>query len=79
MPNYTEKKIRAIVKAITWRITATLDTFLIAFIITHEFSKALQIGIFEIITKTLIYYVHERIWNRAKFGRIVVKDIDYQI
>jgi len=51
-----EYKIRSILKTLTWRITASLDTFVIAWIIT-------------VITKTFFYYFHERIWNKIKWGK----------
>ena len=73
-----EKPYRSIVKAISWRTLGTLDTILISFFITGEFTIALSIGFIELVTKTLLYYSHERIWNKIKFGKIIAKD-DYQI
>ncbi len=60
---------RSIAKAITWRITASLDTFLIAWIITGSIELGGFIAGVEAVTKIFIYYVHERIWNRIKWGR----------
>jgi len=68
------KRTRSFYKAITWRITASLDTFLVSFIITGRFDWATSIAIFEIITKSIIYYFHERIWNRVNWGRIISND-----
>tara|TARA_Y100000996_G_C22554509_1_gene655013 strand:+ start:1789 stop:2217 length:429 start_codon:yes stop_codon:yes gene_type:complete len=61
---------RSLVKAITWRITASLDTFIISFFVTGRFDWATSIAILEIITKAIIYYFHERVWNRIGWGRI---------
>tara|TARA_Y100000591_G_C21799843_1_gene681457 strand:+ start:1084 stop:1287 length:204 start_codon:yes stop_codon:yes gene_type:complete len=60
---------RSIAKAITWRITASLDTFVVAWIITGSIELGGFIAGVEAITKIFIYYVHERIWNRIKWGR----------
>jgi|TARA_B000000609_G_C24018133_1_gene263872 uncharacterized membrane protein len=60
---------RSIAKAITWRITASLDTFVIAWIITGSIELGGFIAGVEAVTKIFIYYVHERIWNRIKWGR----------
>ena len=65
-----EKPYRSLVKAISWRVTGTIDTILISFLITGQAKWALTIGFVELFTKVFLYYVHERIWNRLSFGRI---------
>lgn len=73
-----EKHYRSLVKAISWRVTGTCDTILIAWLITGQVKAALGIGFVELFTKILLYYVHERIWNRLDFGRVKAKD-DFDI
>ena len=68
------KRSRSLFKAFSWRIAASIDTFLISFIVTGRFDWATSIAIFEIITKSIIYYFHERIWNRVKWGRFKSND-----
>lgn len=63
-------KARSAVKALTWRITGTADTFIIAWLITREPLVAGGIATLEIITKTVLYYFHERGWNKIKWGRM---------
>ena len=64
---------RHLAKAITWRITGTLDTMLIGWLITGSIEVGALIGGVEILTKTVLYYVHERVWYKhIKFG---VKDV----
>ncbi len=58
-----EKK-RHLAKTLTWRILATSDTFLIAWLITGEINWAGAIAGVEVITKMILYYVHERVWYR---------------
>ena len=72
-----EKPIRSIVKAISWRATGTIDTMFISFLITGKLKFAISIGLVELITKTFLYFVHERIWNKIKFGR--TKEPDFYI
>ncbi len=62
---------RSLFKAMTWRVIASLDTFFLSYIITGRFDWATSIAIFEIITKSIIYYFHERAWNRVKWGRVI--------
>ena len=59
---------RHIVKAITWRILGTLDTILLSWIITGNALTGLKIGFAELITKMILYYLHERAWYKIDFG-----------
>ncbi|MDD3722949.1 MAG: DUF2061 domain-containing protein [Lutibacter sp.] len=65
----SEKPIRSIVKAVSWRIVGTVDTMIISWFITGELSMALSIGSVEVITKMVLYYGHERIWNLIKWRK----------
>jgi uncharacterized membrane protein len=60
-----QSRKRHIVKTITWRIVGTLDTILLSWFITGNLNTGLKIGLAEIVTKMLLYYLHERIWFRA--------------
>ena len=62
-------KQRSALKAITWRIIGTADTFTISWAITKEPVTAGAIASFEVFTKTILYYFHERGWNKIKWGR----------
>ena len=60
---------RHILKTISWRVIGTLDTIVLAWIITGNWKAGLTIGGAEVITKTVLYYYHERAWYRySKFG-----------
>lgn len=65
----TATKARSALKALTWRIIGTADTFVISWIITKEPVTAGAIASFEVITKTILYYFHERGWNYIQWGR----------
>lgn len=69
---------RSMIKAVSWRVTGTLDTILISFLVTGKIKLAISIGFIELFTKICLYYVHERIWNKISFGRVKAKD-DYSI
>ena len=66
----TDTKKRTIAKTITWRITASLTTFLIAWILTGDILVGASIGSIEAIAKIFLYYFHERGWDKIKWGRI---------
>ena len=65
----SEKASRSIVKAISWRIIGTLDTIVISWFITGEIALALSIGLVEVVTKMILYFFHERIWNIITWGK----------
>jgi uncharacterized membrane protein len=73
-----EKHYRSLVKALSWRVTGTMDTFVISYLITGQASWALKISGVELFTKIFLYYVHERIWTRISFGKVKGKD-DFHI
>ena len=62
-------KQRSALKAITWRVIGTADTFVISWVITKEPVTAGAIASFEVFTKTILYYFHERGWNYIQWGR----------
>jgi len=64
-----EKKRRSVVKMITWRVIASLDTFIIAYLITGSWKMGTSIASIEIVTKMGLYYIHERYWNKSSYGR----------
>ncbi|MGB5919879.1 DUF2061 domain-containing protein [Arcobacter sp.] len=72
-----EKAYRSIVKSISWRTVGTLDTMIISYFITGDLVMAASIGSIEVFTKMILYYFHERAWNKISFGK--VKEPDYQI
>ena len=59
-------RTRSLAKALTWRITATLTTAVIAYIVTGELSTAAIIGGIEFMLKFITYYGHERAWNAVR-------------
>ena len=67
-----ESKSRSIVKTISWRFTGSFATFLISYLISGDFTVATSIAFVQIIANTLLYYLHERVWNRIKWGKIEV-------
>ena len=62
-----DTKKRTMAKTITWRITASLTTFLIAWILTGDILVGASIGSIEAIAKIFLYYFHERIWTNINW------------
>ena len=65
-----DKHYRSLVKAVSWRLTGSIDTLIISFLITGRIKWALTISGVELFTKIGLYYLHERVWENLSFGRI---------
>jgi len=66
-PDETSHK-RSVVKAISWRIIATLTTMTAVYFISGEVILALEVGAVEVVAKLLLYYLHERAWIAMSWG-----------
>jgi uncharacterized membrane protein len=73
----SENHSRSIAKAVSWRITGTIDTIVVSYVVTGRLAVAVSIGAVEVFTKIGLYYFHERVWNRIAYGR--PKKGDYEI
>ena len=65
----TDLQKRTIVKTLTWRVTASLTTFIIAWALTGDLLIGVTIGGIEAIAKIFLYYYHERIWNNISWAK----------
>jgi uncharacterized membrane protein len=65
-----DKHYRSFIKAVSWRVTGSVDTLIISFLITGKIKWALTISGVELFTKIGLYYLHERIWENVSLGRI---------
>jgi uncharacterized membrane protein len=64
-----ESHRRSLVKAVTWRVTGSIDTFLISWLVTGNPIIAGTISAIEIVTKVFLYYLHERVWGKIRWGK----------
>jgi len=63
------KKRRHIAKALTWRLVGTIDTFIISYLVSGSTQIGVAISSTELLTKTMLYYFHERVWySHIPFG-----------
>lgn len=59
---------RHFMKAVTYRSTATALTMLLAYLATGDFMVALMVAPADFVLKLLLFYLHERVWSRVKWG-----------
>lgn len=70
---FKETKIRSIIKAFSWRFLATLTTFTLVWFFTGKIDTALAVGGLEVILKMMIYFVHERGWDKIRWGKTEIQ------
>lgn len=59
---------RHIIKSFTWRFVGTIDTFLLGWLFSGNPFTGLKIGLVEVISKLILYYLHEKLWYKFDFG-----------
>jgi len=73
MANYVKRAhVISLCKTCTWRILASLDTFLLSWLITGSVTAGASIASLEVLTKMFLYYAHERQWEKPKFNDFVI-------
>jgi uncharacterized membrane protein len=65
----SERPLRSVLKALSWRFVGTVDTLLVSYYVTGKFTLAASIASVDFLTKLVLYFFHERIWNRIKWGK----------
>jgi uncharacterized membrane protein len=64
-----EAHSRSFVKAVSWRILGSIDTFIISYFVTGKLVFAASIASVETFTKIMLFYFHEQAWARVPWGR----------
>ncbi|MEQ1753704.1 MAG: DUF2061 domain-containing protein [Micropepsaceae bacterium] len=67
-PKSHTTQARSLAKTVSWRAVASIDTFLLGWIVTGSMVFAGSIASLEVLTKMLLYYGHERLWARILWG-----------
>ena len=72
-----EAKYRSFLKGISWRIVGTIDTMIISYFYTKDPFSSLKIASTEVLTKIVLYYVHERIYFRTFGAKVTQRKISF--
>lgn len=63
-----EEHRRSLLKAVSWRLLGSIDTFLLSWLFTGSPKAAGAIASTEVLTKIALYYFHERVWSSVRWG-----------
>ncbi len=66
---YKETNLRSVFKGISWRILATTTTIIIVYLFFGRLDLAIAAGVIETALKVGLYWAHERLWFRVRWGR----------
>lgn len=65
--NETNK--RSIAKTISWRLAGSGATFAVAFFVSGSLTTSGSIAVLQMISNTVLYFLHERLWNQIDWGK----------
>ncbi|HEU5219762.1 MAG TPA: adenylyl-sulfate kinase [Gemmatimonadales bacterium] len=66
---FRETHARSVAKAVSWRVMGTLATTVLVFVFTRRLTLSLAVGALEFVSKIGLFWLHERMWDRYRFGR----------
>lgn len=66
--SFRTSRTYSMTKTVTWRIVGSFDTFVISYVVTGHLGLSASIGGVEVITKSVLYYMHERVWASTRWG-----------
>jgi uncharacterized membrane protein len=72
-----ESNTRSLAKAVSYRLLGSAMTAVIVLLWTGRPGLSFGVGLFDMVAKIGLYFVHERIWNHISFGR--PKPPEYEI
>ena len=64
-----DKKKRSLIKSLTWRTSTSIVLMTIGWIFTRDIEQTTLMTIIYTIIQFILYYLHERIWEKIKWGR----------
>jgi len=64
----TDTSTRSMAKTLSWRITGSTATFAISYLVLGDIAISGTIAVIQLTLNTVLYFVHERIWNKIKWG-----------
>lgn len=67
---------RSVIKTVSYRVCMLILDFACIYIFTGQIKIALGFMIASNIYATLGYFLHERIWSKIKWGKIIYKRVD---
>jgi uncharacterized membrane protein len=74
--NFYEKAMRSLGKVVTWRILVTVTNFVGGYLASGSWQVGLGVVGFALVINSILYFFHERAWNRINAGKAVIESND---
>src|SRR5574341_2586454 len=72
---FRETHARSVMKAVSWRVMGTMATSLLVFVFTRKLVLSLAVGGFEFVSKIGLFWLHERVWDRLRYGKEEIRPV----
>ena len=70
---FYEKAMRSLGKVVTWRVLVTITNFVGGWLASGSWQVGLGVVSFALVVNSVLYYFHERAWNRIDAGKTVTE------
>jgi uncharacterized membrane protein len=74
-----EYAYRSWTKAVSYRVVGSLYSFVVLYLVSGKLLISLSLSAVEVVSKIVIFYYHERIWDKISFGKVKQQQPDYEI
>tara|TARA_R110000868_G_scaffold290009_1_gene550217 strand:+ start:219 stop:446 length:228 start_codon:yes stop_codon:yes gene_type:complete len=71
---FYEKAMRSLGKVVTWRILVTITNFIGGYLASGSWVVGLGVVSFALVVNSILYFFHERVWNKIDAGKIIEVD-----
>ncbi len=71
---FYERFPRSVAKVISWRVLVTITNFFGGWLASGNPWVGLGVVSFALVVNSILYFFHERVWNRSDWGKEVVED-----
>ena len=68
---FYEKAMRSLSKVVTWRVLVTITNFIGGYLASGSWAVGLGVVSFALVVNSILYFFHERVWNRIDAGKTV--------
>ena len=68
---FYEKFPRSVAKVVSWRILVTITNFVGGWLASGNPWVGLGVVSFALVVNSILYFFHERAWNRADWGKVI--------
>ena len=76
---FYERALRSLGKVVTWRILVTITNFIGGYLASGSWKVGLGVVGFALVVNSILYFFHERVWNRIEAGKEIEEQEDGQV